>query len=131
MEGGSESGGEAVVYSGDKSSTGETNSIYQVQDGGLGGCSDGDSVPDPYEPPHRVTIFMAGTQSGQDSTTAAAMISGSATVTAAGVGGRVHPPAQVLSDLLDALTTLLTAEVTPANQTQHNAEVAKLRDEIA
>ena len=29
----SESGGETVVYSGDKSSTGETESLYQLQDG--------------------------------------------------------------------------------------------------
>ena len=52
LEGGSESGGETAIYSGDKSSTGETNSIYQVHDGGLGGYSDGDSIPDPNEPPH-------------------------------------------------------------------------------
>ena len=43
----------------------------------------------------------------------------------------MRPPAQVLSDLLDTLATLLTAEVNPVNQAQHNAEVAKLRDEIA
>ena len=36
----------------------------------------------------------------------------------------------VLTDLLDNLTALLTTEVNPANQVQHNAEVAKLRDEI-
>ena len=40
-------------------------------------------------------------------------------------------PAQVLTDLMDNLTTLLTVEVNPTNQVQHNAEVAKLRDEIA
>ena len=40
-------------------------------------------------------------------------------------------PAQVLSELLDALAMLLTTKVTPANQTQHNLVVAKLRDEIA
>ena len=43
----------------------------------------------------------------------------------------MHPPAQVLTDLLDNLTTLLAANVDPANQDQHNTEVAKLRDEIA
>ena len=59
------------------------------------------------------------------------MISGSATATAAGAGGPARPPAQVLSDLLDALTKLLTAVVNPASQDQHNAEVAKLRDQIA
>ena len=45
----SESGGETVVYSGDESSTGETESLYQLQDGRIGGCSDGDSIPDPPE----------------------------------------------------------------------------------
>ena len=43
----------------------------------------------------------------------------------------MHPAAEVLTDLLDNLTTLLTVEVNPTNQVQHNAEVAKLRDEIA
>ena len=57
----SESGGETVVYSGDESSTGETESLYQLQDGRIGGCSDGDSIPDPLHPPSRVAIFMAGT----------------------------------------------------------------------
>ena len=58
----SESGGETVVYSDDESSTGETKSLYQLQDGRIGGCSDGDSIPDPFELPSRVAIFMAGTQ---------------------------------------------------------------------
>lgn len=73
---------------------------------------------------------MAGTQSAQHSSTTAAMISGSAAVTAAGVGGLVEPSAQVLSDLFDTLATLL-AEVNPADQDQHNAEVAKVKDQIA
>ena len=80
--------------------------------------------------PHQDTVFMAGTQPAQDSTIAVAMISGLVVATASGEGGPVRPPTQVLSDLLDALTTLLTAEVNPVNQTQHNADVAKLRDEI-
>ena len=43
----------------------------------------------------------------------------------------MRPLAQVLSDLLGALTTLLAAEVNPMNQAQHNVEVTNLRDEIA
>ena len=43
----SEYGSETVVYSGDESSTGETESLYQLQDDQIRGCSDGDSVPDP------------------------------------------------------------------------------------
>ena len=77
-------GDETTIYSYGESSMGETNSLYQLQDGGLGGYSDGNSIPDPYEPPNRVGIFMAGTQPGQNSSTAVAMISESATVTGAG-----------------------------------------------
>ena len=51
------------------------------------------------------------------------MISGSAAVTAAGVGGPVRSPAQVLIDLTDKMTALLTATVNPADQAQHDAEV--------
>ena len=43
----SEYGSETVVYSGDESSTGETESLYQLQDDQIRGCSDGDSIPDP------------------------------------------------------------------------------------
>ena len=57
----SESGGETVVYSSDESSTGETESLYQLQDGRIGGYSDGDSISGPFEPPNRVAIFMVGT----------------------------------------------------------------------
>ena len=97
---------------------GETDSLYQLQDGGLGGCSDGSSIPDSFEPPSRVGIFMAGTQPGQNSTAVAAITSGSA---AAGAGGPVRPPAQVLIDLTDRLTTLLTATVNLADQAEHDA----------
>ena len=85
----SESGGETVVYSGDESSTGETESLYQLQDGRIGGCSESDSISDPFELPNRVAIFMAGTQPALHSSTAAAMISGSAAAAAAGAGGPV------------------------------------------
>ena len=61
------SSGETVVYSDGESSTGETESLYQLPDGQLGGCSDGDSIPDPREPPNRVAIFMDGTQPVQHS----------------------------------------------------------------
>ena len=94
-------------------------------------CFDGDSIPDSYEPPNQVAIFMAGTQPVQHSSTAAEMISGSAAATAAGAGGPVRPPAQVLTDLVDKPTTLMTVVVNPADQDQHDAAVAKLRDEIA
>ena len=54
------SDGETIVYSDGESSTSETESLYQLQDGRFGGCSDGDSIPDPLELPNRVAIFMAG-----------------------------------------------------------------------
>src|SRR3954470_23471021 len=81
--------GETVVYSGDESSTGETESLYQLQSGRIGGCSDGESIPDPSDLPSRVGIFMAGTQAAPHSSTTAAIVSGS---TAAGAGGSVRPP---------------------------------------
>ena len=78
-------------------------SLYQLQDGRIGGCSDGDSIPDPSDLPSRVAIFMAGTQPALHSSTATALISGSAAAAAAGAGGPVRPPSQVLSDLFDVL----------------------------
>ena len=41
----------------------------------------------------------------------------------------MRPSAQVLSDLFDALAALL-AEVNPANQDEHNAEITKVKDQI-
>ena len=41
----------------------------------------------------------------------------------------MRPPAQVLSDLFDALAMLM-AEVNPADQDAHNAEIAKVKDQI-
>ena len=96
--------------------------MYHLPDGRLGGCSDGDSILDPFDPPSRVAIFMASTQPAQHSSTAAAI--------AAGAGGPARPPAQVLSDLFDSLAALLAAEVNPANQDAHNAEIAKVKDQI-
>ena len=43
----SKSEGETAIYSGDESSTGETESIYQLQDGGLGGYSNGNRISHP------------------------------------------------------------------------------------
>ena len=71
---------------------------------------------------------MAGTQPGQNSTAAAAIMSG---IGVAGARGPVHPPAQVLIDLMDKLTVLLTATVIPANKDEHDAEVARVCEEIA
>ena len=64
---------------------------------------------------------MAGTQPGQNSTAATAITSG---IGAVGAGGLVRPPAQVLIDLMDKLTALLTIMVIPTNQDEHNTEVA-------
>ena len=74
---------------------------------------------------------MAGTQPVQHSSTAAELVFGSAAATAAGARGPERPPAQVLTDLLDKLTALLTAVVNPMDQDQHNVAIEKLRDEIA
>ena len=116
LEEGSVSGGETAIYSDGESSTGETDSMYQLQDSRLGGCSDGDSIPDPYEPPNRVAIFMAGTQPVLGSTTAAAMTSSSMVAATAGASGSARPPAQILTELMEALATLMGVEVTPDTQ---------------
>jgi len=125
----SERDSETVVYSGDESSTGETESLYRMQDDQVRGCSDGDSIPDPPGQINRVGIFMAGTQAANHSSTAAAMLSGSAAAAAAGAGGLVRLPVQVLSDLFDALAALM-AEGDPTDQDAHNAEIAKVREQI-
>ena len=72
---------------------------------------------------------MTGTQAALHSSTAAATIYGSAAATAAGAGGPVRPPAQVLSELFDALVVLM-AEANPADQGVHNAEIAKVKEQI-
>ena len=48
---GSKSGDETAAGSDGESSTDESNSLYQLQDGRLMGCSDGDSIPGLFEPP--------------------------------------------------------------------------------
>ena len=116
-----------AIYFDTASSTGETDSLFQLQDGMLGGCSDGSSIPDPLEPPKWAGVFMAGTQPGQNSTAATAAATGLA---AAGSGDPTRPPAQVLMDLMDKLTTLLTAMVEPSDKAQHDAEVACVREEM-
>ena len=98
------SGDETTAGSDGESATGESNSLYQLQGGRLMGCSDGDSIPDLFEPPSRVGISMAGAQPVQNP--------------AAGAGNPVPSPAQVLMDLTDKMTALLTATVDPANQAQ-------------
>ena len=70
---------------------------------------------------------MTGTQAALHSSTAAAMISSSVAATAAGAGGPVRPPAQVLSELFDALAVLMT-EVNPPDQDVHNTEIAKVKE---
>ena len=112
---GSEGDGEPAVLPDGDSFAGSTDSLYQVQDGVLGGCFDGSTIP------NWAGVFMASTQPGQNSTASAVITSG---LGAAGAGGHVRPPAQVLMDLMDKLTALLTATVVPANQSEHEAEVA-------
>ena len=58
------------------------------------------------------------------------MLFGSVTATPAGAGGSTPPSAQVLSDLFDALATLMAVEVDAAARDLHNAEIAKVKDQI-
>ena len=73
------SGDETAAGSDGESATDESNSLYQLQDGRLMSYSDGNSIPDPFEPPSRVGIFMAGAQPVQNPAT--------------GAGGLAHSPA--------------------------------------
>ena len=82
--------GETAVLSDGDSSARSTDLLYQVQDGVLGGCSDGISIPDPCEPPRWARVFMAGTQPSSNSTATTAVTSG---LGAAGAGGPVRPSA--------------------------------------
>ena len=49
---GSVDGCETAICSDGESSSGKTDSVYQLQDGWIGGCSDGDSIPDPSDQPN-------------------------------------------------------------------------------
>ena len=98
--------GDTIAYS-DGESSGETESLYHVQDGVFEGYSDRTSIPEFLETPNHVGIFMAGTQPTLQNSTAAA--SG----LVAGAGGSVRRPTQVLAGLLDDLMALLTTAVTP------------------
>ena len=129
-EDGPVSEGETVVCSDDESS-GETESLYQLQDGRIEGGSEGNSIPDSPGPPNRAAVFMAGTRSVPHSSTAVAVLSGSTTATPAGAGSSVPPLAQVLSDLFDALAALMSVEVDATARDQHDAEIAKVKDQIA
>ena len=104
------SGDEAAAGFDGESAADESNSLYQLQDGRLMGCSDGDSIPDLFELPSQVGVFMAGAQPVQNP--------------ASGSENPVPSPAQVLMDLTDKMTALLTATVDPADQVQHDAAVA-------
>ena len=90
--------GETAVYSDDESSTGETESLYQIHDGVFEGYSDGNSIPDLLKLPSRVAVYMAGTQPTLQSSSTAAMNTGSAAAT----GASACRTAQVLSGLMDA-----------------------------
>ena len=59
------------------------------------------------------------------------MTSSSTAAATAGARGTAHLPAQVLTELLEALATLMGVELTPDTQEQHKVDVARLRDEIA
>ena len=68
---------------------------------------------------------MAGTTPALNNTTTGA------TRTNGPLGyGLVRPPAQVLSELMDTLTTLMGTEVKAENQAEHNTEIAKLRERM-
>ena len=92
----------------------------QLHNGGLGGYFEGYPDPEYYEPPNRAAVFMAGSAPAPGSTAAGA--------TGSGAG---RPPAQVLLDLMNELTTLMGTEVTAEYQAACNTEIARLNDQMA
>ena len=74
---------------------------------------------------------MAGTAPALDSTAAGAMGGTDTSATDPSVSGSVKSPAQVLSELAASLTTLIESPLTTKNQVERNAEIAKIREQIA
>ena len=74
---------------------------------------------------------MDGTQRVQHPSMAAELVLGLGATAAAGAGGPDRTPAQVLTDLLDKLTALITAAINLSDQDQHNAVITKVCDDIA
>ena len=58
-------------------------------------------------------------------------MTGAATGTGTSAAGSTVPPAQALTDLATALAMLLATLVTVENQAERNAEVTKLREQMA
>ena len=73
---------------------------------------------------------MAGTSPTINSSMVGATATADPAAAAVGASGSVRPSAQVLSDLMGTLTTLLATEVTAENQAERNAEIAKLREQM-
>ena len=101
--------------------------MYLLQDGRSEGCAEGHSIPGPVDPPNRVTVFMAGSQSMQQPSTTAALISDAM---GARAGDPPPSPSDALSILVDTLTALAIAEVAQADKEQHDAEIAQVKSRI-
>ena len=99
--------------------------MYQLRDGRSEGESDGDSIPDPFDPPNRVAVFMAGSQSTPQST-----VIGATAEAGAGGSGQALSPADVLSTLVEEFIARAMAEVAPADKAQHDAELLQLKGRI-
>lgn len=74
---------------------------------------------------------MEGTMPTLNSSMTGASATADPAPMAAGVSGSVRPSAQVFSDLMGTLTTLLANEVIAVNQVERNAEIAKLREQMS
>lgn len=126
-----------LVYSDGESSVGDTGSILPLLDDRLGGCSDDEIGPDAFELPRHTAVYMANNvdsarTAAAKNTTAAGTVAGTGTsAPAPGVADSSKTPAQSLAKLMTALGTLLGTPVIAENLAERNAEVMKLREQMA
>lgn len=80
-------GGDTPVNSDGESPIGDTDSIYPLYEGRLGGFLEAAISEGPHEPPRQVSFYMAGATAAQDQRNAA---------TANGASGSRKTPAQAM-----------------------------------
>ena len=108
------------VNSDDESSMGDTDSIYPLHEGQLGGLPEA-VISEDVEGPHRqVAIYMAEAALPQPNA--------ASNNEASGLG---KTPAQAMADLVAEMAKLMAITVTAENQEAVNAELTKLKEKMA
>ncbi|KAI4987786.1 hypothetical protein ZWY2020_028544 [Hordeum vulgare] len=112
--------GVTPVNSDEESSMGDTDSIYALREGQLGGLPEA-AVSEEARGPHRqVTIYMAGAAPHQPNPAGNNEIAGSS-----------KTPAQAIADLVVETAKLMAIVVTVENQETINSELTKRREDMA